>query len=40
MLHRLFHSFMKKKNSPRVFDQQYRNGYKKLWIDNLCDYSP
>ena len=39
MFERIANFFSKNKIRP-VFDEKYRNGYKNLWINHLCDYSP
>lgn len=41
MFHRILNYFkQEKKNVIPIFGEKYRNGYKKLWIDQLRDYSP
>ena len=35
-----FIKFCKSNNKIILFNKEYRNGYKKCWIDNLRDYKP
>jgi hypothetical protein len=32
--------FFTKNKNPQVFSKDYRDGYNKLWINNLRDYKP
>ena len=32
--------FKPNNNKPPVFDEQYRKGYNKLWINSLKNYYP
>ena len=40
MFNRIFSYFTGEKKNTPIFGEKYRNGYKKLWIDQLRDYSP
>lgn len=40
MLYYLVNYFLEKKNHKPIFSKKYMNGYKKLWINELQDYSP
>ena len=35
-----FIKFCKSNNKQVLFNKEYRNGYKKMWINNLRDYKP
>lgn len=35
----LFQS-LNQNNRPQFFTKQYRNGYNKLWIQSIKDYTP
>lgn len=40
MFYRIISYFNMKKNNRPVFSEKYISGYKKLWIDEIRDYSP
>ena len=40
MFNFIINFFTTNKKDKTVFNKQYRNGYNKLWINNLRDYNP
>ena len=39
----MFHfivKFFQTNRNTKVFDKRYRDGYNKLWINNIRDYQP
>jgi hypothetical protein len=40
MINCIINFFSMKQKDKTLFSEQYRIGYKKLWIDNLRDYKP
>ena len=40
MFNCIINFFSMKQKNKTLFSEQYRIGYKKLWIDNLRDYKP
>ena len=33
-------NFLRTNREPKVFNKSYRDGYNKLWINNIRDYQP
>ena len=33
-------NFLRTNREPKVFNKSYRDGYNKLWINNIRDYRP
>lgn len=40
MIKRITNFFKMKNNNYQLFNKQYRNGYNRLWINSLHNYSP
>jgi len=40
MINIIFRFFTNDKKENKLFDKHYRNGYNKLWINTLRNYTP